>query len=67
MTLGMSKRNISMILMLETSFMAGMALVTGLLLGIFGSQMMSVLPQKYLRLIFLHIDLYLHPMPQLKV
>ena len=39
MTLGMSKRNISMILTLETSFMAGMALATGLLLGIFGSQM----------------------------
>lgn len=46
MTLGMSKRNISMILMLETSFMAGMALVTGLLLGIFGSQMMSVFTAK---------------------
>ena len=46
MTLGMSKRNISMILMLETSFMAGVALVTGLLLGIFGSQMMSVFTAK---------------------
>ena len=46
MTLGMSKRNISMILMLETSFMACMALVTGLLLGIFGSQMMSVFTAK---------------------
>lgn len=46
MTLGMSKRNISMILMLETSFMACMALVTGLLIGIFGSQMMSVFTAK---------------------
>lgn len=46
MTLGMSKRNISMILMLETSFMACIALVTGLLLGIFGSQMMSVFTAK---------------------
>lgn len=35
-----------MILMLETSFMACMALVTGLLLGIFGSQMMSVFTAK---------------------
>ena len=46
MTLGMSKRNISMILMLKTSFMACMALVTGLLIGIFGSQMMSVFTAK---------------------
>lgn len=46
MTLGMSKRNISTILMLETSFMACIALVTGLLLGIFGSQMMSVFTAK---------------------
>ena len=46
MTLGMSKRNISMILMLETSFMACMALVTGLLIGIFCSQMMSVFTAK---------------------
>ena len=46
MTLGMSKRNISMILMLETSLMACMALVIGLLLGIFGSQMMSVFTAK---------------------
>ena len=46
MTLGMSKRNISMILMLETSFMACMALVIGLLLGIFASQMMSVFTAK---------------------
>ena len=46
MTLGMSKRNISTILMLETSLMACMALVTGLLLGIFGSQMMSVFTAK---------------------
>lgn len=46
MTLGMSKRNVSMILMLETSFMAFMALVIGLLLGIFGSQMMSVFTAK---------------------
>lgn len=46
MTLGMSKRNISTILMLETSFMACIALVTGLLLGIFGSQMMSVFTVK---------------------
>ena len=46
MTLGMSKRNISTILMLETSLMACMALVTGLLIGIFGSQMMSVFTAK---------------------
>lgn len=46
MTLGMSKRNISTILMLETSFMACIALVTGLLFGIFGSQMMSVFTAK---------------------
>lgn len=46
MTLGMSKRNISTILMLETSLMACIALVTGLLLGIFGSQMMSVFTAK---------------------
>lgn len=46
MTLGMSKRNISTMLMLETSFMACIALVTGLLLGIFGSQMMSVFTAK---------------------
>lgn len=46
MTLGMSKRNISTILMLETSLMACMALVIGLLLGIFGSQMMSVFTAK---------------------
>lgn len=46
MTLGMSKRNISTILMLETSFIACIALVTGLLLGIFGSQMMSVFTAK---------------------
>ena len=46
MTLGMSKRNVSMILMLETSFMAFTALVIGLLLGIFGSQMMSVFTAK---------------------
>lgn len=46
MTLGMSRRSISVILMLETSLMALMALVVGLLLGVFGSQMMSVFTAK---------------------
>lgn len=46
MTLGMSKRSISVILMLETSLMALMALAVGLLLGVFGSQMMSVFTAK---------------------
>lgn len=42
MTLGMEKAKISKILVLETSFMAIVALCIGLLLGVFGSQFMSV-------------------------
>lgn len=46
MTLGMSRRSISVILMLETSLMALMALVVGLVLGVFGAQIMSVFTAK---------------------
>ncbi|WP_276980918.1 FtsX-like permease family protein [Johnsonella ignava] len=46
MTLGMDKGGISIILMLETSIMALMALVVGLILGVFGSQMMSIFTAK---------------------
>lgn len=46
MCLGMSKRKISVILMLETSLMALMALVVGLVLGVFASQIMSVFTAK---------------------
>ena len=42
MTLGMSRRRIALILLLETSLMAASALVVGLFLGVFGSQLMSV-------------------------
>lgn len=42
MTLGMSKRKISLILVLETSLMAIIALLVGLFLGVFASQFMSV-------------------------
>lgn len=46
MTLGMSKGNISTILVLETSLLAIAALGVGLLLGVFGSQFMSVFTAK---------------------
>lgn len=46
MTLGMEKSKISKILVLETSFMAIVALITGLILGIFGSQFMSIFTAK---------------------
>lgn len=46
MTLGMSKRKISTILVLETSLMAIVALICGLLLGVFGSQFMSIFTAK---------------------
>lgn len=42
MTLGMSKKYISVIFILETSFMALLALTAGLLLGVFSSQFMSI-------------------------
>lgn len=42
MALGMDKHKISAILVLETSFIALVAMLLGLLLGIFGSQFMSL-------------------------
>lgn len=46
MTLGMSKMKISLILVLETSLIAAVALVVGILGGIFLSQFMSVFTAK---------------------
>ena len=46
MTLGMEKRSISLILVLETLIMALLALALGIILGIFGSQFMSVFTAK---------------------
>lgn len=46
MTLGMDKRKISTILVLETSLMAIVALIIGIIIGIFGSQFMSVFTAK---------------------
>lgn len=46
MSLGMLKSRISTILVLETSMIAIIALVIGLLLGVFGSQFMSVFTAK---------------------
>ena len=43
MTLGMGKRQISKILLLETIFVGIISLVIGLILGIFASQFMSIL------------------------
>lgn len=43
MTLGMEKARISLVLVLETTFMAIIALILGLVLGVFGSQFMSIL------------------------
>ncbi len=42
MTLGMSKRNISMILLFETFIIGAISLVAGLILGVFASQGMSI-------------------------
>ena len=46
MTLGMSKGKISTILVLETFLMGLLALIAGLLIGVFGSQFMSVFTAK---------------------
>lgn len=46
MTLGMGKRQISKILFLETIFIGVVSLVVGLVIGIFGSQLMSILVAK---------------------
>ena len=46
MTLGMSKRQISKILLLETIFVGIISLAIGLILGIFASQFMSILVAK---------------------
>lgn len=46
MTLGMGKRQISKIIVLETIFIGIISLVVGLILGIFASQFMSVLVTK---------------------
>ncbi|SHH75848.1 FtsX-like permease family protein [Clostridium grantii] len=46
MTLGMTKRKISTILLLETSIMAMVALIVGLVAGIFSSQFMSFFTAK---------------------
>ena len=46
MTLGMSKRQISKILLIETIFVGIISLLIGLVIGIFGSQLMSILVAK---------------------
>lgn len=46
MTLGMNKGKISAILVLETFLMGLLALIAGLILGVFGSQFMSVFTAK---------------------
>ena len=46
MTLGMNKRNISTILLWETAIIAVVALTFGLVLGVFGSQFMSLFTAK---------------------
>lgn len=46
MTLGMSKKQISKILLFETIFVGIISLVVGLIIGIFGSQFMSILVSK---------------------
>ncbi len=46
MTLGMSKGKISAILVLETFLMGLLALIAGLIIGVFGSQFMSVFTAK---------------------
>ena len=42
MTLGMTRKGISVVFLLETSLMAFFALAVGLVLGVFGSQFMSI-------------------------
>lgn len=49
MTLGMGKRQISTILVLETLIIGIVSLVVGLVVGVFGSQMMSILVSKLFR------------------
>ncbi len=46
MTLGMSKRQISKIILLETIFVGIISLIIGLIIGIFASQFMSILVAK---------------------
>ena len=46
MTLGMGKRQISKIIILETIFVGIISLIVGLIIGIFASQFMSVLVAK---------------------
>ena len=46
MLLGMGKRNISVILLLETLLVGIFSLVIGLIVGIFGSQLMSIVVAK---------------------
>lgn len=46
MTLGMGKRQISKIILLETVFVGLISLVVGLVVGVFGSQFMSILVAK---------------------
>lgn len=46
MTLGMGKRQISKIILMETVFVGIISLAVGIVLGIFGSQLMSILVAK---------------------
>ena len=46
MTLGMGKRQISKIILMETVFIGVISLLVGLVFGIFGSQLMSILVAK---------------------
>ena len=46
MTLGMGRRQISKIILLETIFVGIISLIVGLVIGVFGSQFMSVLVAK---------------------
>lgn len=46
MTLGMGRRQISKIILLETIFVGVISLVIGIILGVFGSQFMSILVAK---------------------
>lgn len=46
MTLGMGKRQISKIILMETVFISVISLLVGLVFGIFGSQLMSILVAK---------------------
>lgn len=49
MTLGMGKWQISKILLIETIFVGLLSLVVGMLIGVFGSQLMSILVAKLFR------------------